>query len=93
MGVQEAPTGTRTPLEVVHEKHRETLRATARREAATRELSAARDALQGARTELRTAIREARAAGETFPQIASVLGVTPQRAQALAAKPPEASRR
>ena len=80
-------------LDAVGTAQRRTLRAEARRESAIRELDAARSALQDARSAQWDAVRAAREAGATFAEIAGVLGVSVQRAQAIAAKPPKAARR
>jgi hypothetical protein len=85
--------GAHEALDALSRTHRDTLRAEARREAAMREVVAARTALQDARSALRLAVRDARDAGATFPQIAARLGVSVQRAQALFSKDPQAARR
>lgn len=75
------------------DRQRAALLAEGRRERAKRELDYARTDLQAARRDLWAAVREARDAGWTLPEIAGVLGVSVQRAQALAAKPTEPARR
>lgn len=80
-------------LRALSDAHRQTMRAEARREAAKRELDQARQALQEVRTELWGSVREARAQGATYPQIAAVLGVSVQRAKQITQKPEAAARR
>lgn len=83
----------RPALAQVVDHQRAALRAEARRDAARRELAAARDEVQEARTALWQSVREAWEDGATLADIASVMGVSIQRVSALMRKPEQAARR